>query len=61
MAASLIGLRPILNCPGWDDSRPGYAAADEHAFHEVNMGLHEKLQSALWSAAPEGAEVGVAA
>lgn len=59
--ATYLRLRAELHYPCWDDSRPGYVPADEDAFHEVNMGLHEKLQSALWSATAQGAEVGVAA
>lgn len=51
--ARFLVRRAELHYPYWDDSRTPYVQEHEDAFHEVNMGLHEKLVSYISSTFPE--------
>lgn len=42
--------RAALHYPYWDDSQQPHSNEHEDSFHEINMGLHEKLLSAVGSA-----------
>jgi hypothetical protein len=41
--ARFLRLKALLHFPYWDDSEPRHSQEHEDCFHEVNMGLHEKL------------------
>jgi hypothetical protein len=45
--ARFLQLKAELHFPYWDDSATPHSPEHEDAFHAVNMGLYEKLASAL--------------
>lgn len=51
--ATVLRLKAGLQYPYWDDSTKNYNRDHENYFHEINMGIHEKLQSYLRSTFPE--------
>lgn len=51
--ARLLKLQAELRYPHWDEDLAGYSPADEDLFQDVNLGLYEKLASALLAAFPD--------
>jgi hypothetical protein len=47
--ATVLRLKAGLQYPYWDDASTNYNQDHENCFHEINMGIHEKLQSYLRS------------
>lgn len=50
--SKFLRLRASLHYPYWDDSEAPHSNEHEDNFHEVNMGLHEKLIAYLGESMP---------
>jgi hypothetical protein len=50
--AKFLRQRASLHYPYWDDSQLPHSTEHEDNFHEVNMGLHEKLISHIGDPGP---------